>query len=59
MVVNEGWEQTVSTSAAVGTDKRGRLVAQGAVYFTCPECDSEYEVEVTLPLSAGDFDAQC
>jgi hypothetical protein len=58
MAVDEDWEQVASTPAIAGIDEQGRLVAGGTMDFTCPECGTEYEIgiKLPLPLNAGDLD---
>lgn len=61
MAVNDDWEQMACTPAITGIDDRGRLVVQGEMEFTCPECGTEFEVQVTLPLTStqgGESDGQ-
>lgn len=61
MAVNDDWEQMASTPAISGIDDRGRLVVQGELEFTCPECGTELGVRITLPLTSaqgGESDGQ-
>jgi hypothetical protein len=48
----DDFEQHYSVDAPMGVDELGRVVFRGEITFTCPDCGSSYDVEVTLPLAA-------
>jgi hypothetical protein len=58
MAMDEDWEQLAKAPAITGIDEHGRMVVQGEAEFTCPECGTEFEVQITLPLDAGESDGQ-
>jgi acetone carboxylase gamma subunit len=45
----EEWSQIIKTEAPTVVDEEGRIVNRTTVEFMCPECQAEFDVEVTLP----------
>jgi hypothetical protein len=45
----EEWPQSIEVEAPLGIDTLGRIANQTTVQFTCPDCGSSYDIEVTVP----------